>query len=1405
MLWLSAAICCAQTFEVAPGGDAKPPPAVGAKAIHKTGATTTGNTAPTTKTAAPSLGWGSGLEVAQQARAAQAALAAGDYNAASSHAELAAKAAPQNADLWFLFGYAARLGGRYQESADAFQRGLAVQPGSVQGLAGLAQTYAKMGRNDDAQRLLLQVIAARPNSANSNDLQLAGELFLTSDPQRALDLLKRAEAAESNPRTELLMARAYQMLKRPDEAQQFLERARSRAPHDPNVLRTVAAYYRETGKYDLALATLQQVKSNAPDYWAELAYTFQVAGKKTEAADAYVRAANAAKAEIGYQLSAAEALLNVGKLQAATELLERAHNLNPDHYRLHAIHGQLASLQDRPEDAISEYQMAIAHLPEAVPEGGLYAVELHIILAELYKDSDKPAASSEQNGLAGARLKSIEAAPAQIPEFLRLRSVVESASGDLTSAEKDLREALSLDPGNVAFILNYANLLWKMQRRDESLKTFHQALDLDPQNRSALASIGFLSRETNNPKVAEEYFLRLAKLYPNDHVPYLALGDLYTSQNQFPHADANYQKAYVLAPKRPLVVARGANAALEGRDLPLAKNWLDRADSEMNRDAQVMRERERYLTLTGHYRESADLGYKVLEKLPNDPEAPVYLGYDLVFLGQYEDALALFDKYEPVLPRDKDLWLIAGHAHNSLGDSKQAVIDFTEALRRDPTMATGYMNRGYVFNNLKQADSAAEDFEVAIKLRPGYGEAYLGLAMADLQLHRATNAMEQVNVAEKILGPSRITHLTRAEAFRQRLRLVDAEKEYRAALTYAPNDSQVQLALADTLFRLRRYPEAIDLLRHASAAKPDEVKPHEVNPDDALVYARLARLYAAMGNQQETLRNAELAETAGKDQSGILLATGEAFLALGERDAAMQRFTRALDAPQSDVIETRLAIARVFAHEGRAEDARQQVALGFAEARISDNMPIKPEHLVEAADVFLSTHEFELATLYLQRALAAGADEDVVALRLTNAYLAEGKTQSAQTQLAAVADQDGSSQDYDYLMAQANVHRQRQETVPAMIAFARANETAGDDQTAQQAQYEMATEEGRRIDEKVSLSSAATFAPVFEDINIYVLDAKLLNLFSSQPPPPPRSSFESRAVEDYHLHFDGLPTVSGFFGERNDQGSISIPSSSIVEDRNTYDTLFSTGISPKLMLGNASILFNTGLQFTIRRDSLSPVDMNQNLFRQFLYFSTSSLMNWVTVSGSAIREAGPFTEQDLHSRDAGASLAFKVGRPWGKTALITGYGVRDVLFRPLIREYYTTDAYIGVQRRIGTRLQLSVIADYVRSWKVQDSDFAIAQAMHPAATFEYKKSARWSFEGAFSLSRGEGFHTYDNAQTGFLVSYVKPLRGSLRESGQEVPVAYPLRFSFGFQQQSFYNFTGHSSTTLLPVIRLGFF
>ena len=244
----------------------------------------------------PSIGWGAGLEVAREARAAQDALRNQHYVDASNHAERAAKAAPQNAELWFLYGYTSRLAGHFDDSLYAFKRGLKVRPNSVQGLSGMAQTYVKMGQRDKALEILQEVLAANPSSPN--DLQLAGELFLTTDPGHALELLTRSEQLVSDARTELLMARAYTLLKKPEDARRYLERARSRAPHDSNVLRAVAAFYRESGRYDEAIAAMKEVSAKSAEYWGEFGYTYQLAGKRTEAADAYVHAAEADKSEI---------------------------------------------------------------------------------------------------------------------------------------------------------------------------------------------------------------------------------------------------------------------------------------------------------------------------------------------------------------------------------------------------------------------------------------------------------------------------------------------------------------------------------------------------------------------------------------------------------------------------------------------------------------------------------------------------------------------------------------------------------------------------------------------------------------------------------------------------------------------------------------------------------------------------------------------------------------------------------------------------------------------------------------------------------------------------------------------------------------------------------------------------
>ena len=1376
----------AQTFEI--NGQGKPQQSQGA-AETKSG-----------KKGAPAsdgIGWGSSIEVGRFSRAAEQALARGNAAAAADYAERAVKAAPQNNRLWFLLGYTSRLAGRYGPSIDAYQHGLSVEPHSVEGLSGLAQTYMRMGRSEDAKRLLLQVIAANPRRAN--DLAMAGELFVQSgDSQRGADLLQRAEGLQPSAHIEVMLATAYLKLKQPQRAKELLDRARSRSGKNADVFRAVAGYYRDQHDYESAIKVLNEIPRKSPDLLAELGYTYQLAGDKKSAAETYVKAADASPTDAKTQLAAAGSLIQFGDSERARHYLSRAEVLDANHYRLHALRAELARTEKRTADAIKEYNLALANLPKAgAPEGVLYPIQLRLNLAEMYRDAGDQKAAEQQIQLAESSIKELDIQGPPRAEFLRMRASIRNAGGDYPGAEQDLKEALAIDPRNENTVIQYAALLWRMKRPAEAKKLYEDVLQREPNNRFALESMGYLAREVGDNKTAEVFFNKLRDAYPDDYGAYLALGDLYTAERRYPEAQRVYERAHQLDAGNALVIAGGANAAIEAHQIDLAGQWLARAKGAMADDPRVMREQERYLFHKGKYLESAQLGRKVLEKLPNDREGAVYLAYDLYNLGRYDDSLAVARRYEMILPKEPNFPLLAGHAEKQAQLLAEAVDDYTRALAIDPNLDQAWINRGYVLNDLQNAEQAAADFKRVLKTEPNNGVAHLGLAFSYLQLRQGKQALEEADVAQKQLGESGSTHLARAGAYRQMRLLADAEREYRAALKYAPSDITLQLALADTLYNLHQYSQSIEALNAALT----------LSPDDASIYGKMAHAYAHLRNREMTLRYVQAAEREEPDSSSVLLDTGDALLALGDQQAAMQRFERALDAPDANRVEARLLIAKLMGSRERWNDARQQIALAFAESRIGEATPVTTDNLIEAANLFLAMHDFDLAQKYFLKAKEAGAADQVIAIGLANTYLAQGDYVNAQGQLATLGNPAQFANDLDYTLAMGNVYREQRDSRSALTAYARANMLGGqDDETIQKGVHDLAGEEGVPVTDKFNLSSDLNIAGIFDDSTIYTTYARLngLTATGNLSPLPPHSLLETRWINRYRVHQDGLPVISGFFEVRNARGSYAVPSSFQVLSLNTFDYMLNGGLNPVVHWGHNTFSFNTGIQFTARRDTQSPVQINQNLFRQFLNLQSSSLWNWMIIRGSAMHESGPFTQQSLSSRDLYASLEFQVGRPWGRTALLTGYKARDLKFdRP--QEWYETSSYIGLQRKVGQRLTGAVLAEYIRSWAVNQSLFGTGAALRPALRMDYQVNPRWEVSGNFSLSQGRGFHSYDNMQSGLFISYMKPLRRTMKDGGGDVPIEYPLRFSIGLEQQDFYNFNGRGQAQWRPAFRLTLF
>jgi len=1376
---LAATACAAQTFDVN-GQTSSTSPATSKKPAAQTASKETG------------MGWGASIEVAREARAAQTDLQHGDAAGATMHAQRAVNAAPQNPDLWFTLAYAARLSGQYSLSVNAYRRGLALRPSSVEGLSGLAQTYARMGRTAEAQQALEEALAANPRS--DVDLQLAGELLLTTDPKRSLEYLQRSEAVKASARTELLMARAYERTGDGESAHKMLDRARRSAPANPEVLRAVASYYRDTGQYDEAIRTLEDLHAKDASTLAELGYSYALAGNPRASARNYGVAASRAPRDIEIQLNAAQAMLNAGEFDKAAALLNQAATLNPEHYRVYALRGRLDAAQHRNEDAIREYEAALQHLPEGVPEGVLYPISLRVDLAEVYRDAGDTANAERVSKDAANAISTIDVAGPARPDFLRVRAATEVAAGNVDSAEKDLKEAIRLEPRNAVLLLNYANLLWKTERKEDARKTYREALAIDPSNAGALGSLGFLSREMGDSEAARTYFVEFAKKHPDDYSPYLALGDLYSENRQFPEAQENYKQAFQRSPSNPLIVSGAMNAALEAHHAVEAEEWLARASEAVRQDPQVMREHERYLTITGNYAESADLGYQVIQKLPKDREAVDYLAYDLLFLKRLDEAMKMVDRFQPVFKGDRDLPLIAGYVHADHNEYQAAVDDFTHALEIDPTIAVGYMNRGYVYNDMRLATKAERDFRKALALNPQFGEAHLGLAYALLQLRRSTAALKEAEIASRLLGDSESLHLVKAEGYRQRAMLARAESEYRQALKLNPNAANTYIALADVQYRAHKYANAADTLRSGLA----------VAPDNPMISAQLARCYAQLGRTSDALQAINSAERAVGTDYKILLVTADTLRILGRRDQAMTTYARALES-SDDRLQVRLALGRLFAEEGKAKDAQEQVALGFAEARVAPTDVTSAEDYLNAADVLMNIHEYPLAQQMYGRAHALGADDTSVAVGMANASLALGDTHSAELQLASLSDDPERKNNFDFLVAQGNVYRQRGEDDRALASFVRANQLDPEDTATHIAEMQLAEEEGRPITDRIGMGSGVRVGAVFEDENIYQMDARLLGVQNAAALlPPPRRTIETFADSRFQFRPNSFLPIQGFVAERNAEGSFSFPSELLIQDRNTFDTIFNFSVAPVVQFGDVKLSITPGLQYTIRRDTLVPVDMDQNLFRQFLYVASSPIGNWLSFSGNLIREAGPFTDETLHSRDLSGALDFRVGRPWGKTALLTGYNARDLLFGPAIEEYYQTVSYAGLQRRFGSRIRASAVAEFLRAWRVEYNQYAIAQTLRPRFAIEAQFNQHWMLAASGAWSSGRGFHVYDNVTSSAMLSYTRERGWGRSADSETASLAHPLRFSFGLDQQTFYDFPGQGHTQVVPAAQFRF-
>ena len=104
------------------------------------------------------------------------------------------------------------------------------------------------------------------------------------------------------------------------------------------------------------------------------------------------------------------------------------------------------------------------------------------------------------------------------------------------------------------------------------------------------------------------------------------------------------------------------------------------------------------------------------------------------------------------------------------------------------------------------------------------------------------------------------------------------------------------------------------------------------------------------------------------------------------------------------------------------------------------------------------------------------------------------------------------------------------------------------------------------------------------------MDARLLGVQNSGALlPPPRRSIETFADSRFQFRPNSFLRFRVSSLSAMLQGGLSFPSELLIQDRNTFDTIFNISVAPVVQLGSVKVTVMPGLQYTIRRDTLAPV------------------------------------------------------------------------------------------------------------------------------------------------------------------------------------------------------------------------
>ncbi|MFL6228491.1 MAG: tetratricopeptide repeat protein [Pyrinomonadaceae bacterium] len=335
-------------------------------------------------------------------------------------------------------------------------------------------------------------------------------------------------------------------------------------------------------------------------------------------------------------------------------------------------------------------------------------------------------------------------------------------------------------------------------------------------------------------------------------------------------AEALYQKGVALA-----VLKR----------LPEAETALGRA-AELKKDWSLPQVALGLLMLhTNREREAEPYLRRTIELDPKNRQALVALAQMRMRAGATADAVKLIRQATDVEGATAADWTLRAQIERLAGDKAAAAASVERALQLDPHDADALAERAEQRISVGDAQGAAENLRLAIAAAPEDERARLRQRLTEVEAQNkvidcSEDAIKSLEEVVKSDQKNASAHNCLGVAYRKH----EPQKSldhFAEALRLEPSNANYATGYAAALVQLRRFPEAVKVLRQVVAAKPDlyeahanlataldELKDyagalaeyqwlHEAKPDLSVLHFLIARDHDLLGEFAEALSEYE--------------------------------------------------------------------------------------------------------------------------------------------------------------------------------------------------------------------------------------------------------------------------------------------------------------------------------------------------------------------------------------------------------------------------------------------------------------------------------------------------------------------------------------------------------------------